>query len=81
MEDTVNRRLVDLEKNLLDQMKKMVGNQANPQNEDMDKHIKRYLEVSKQQLQQLAVNKTPVTPKRKHSDLDNDPLKGNILIQ
>lgn len=62
-------------------MKKFAGNQANPQNEDMVKQLKGYLEVSKQQLQQLAVNKTPVTPKRKHSDLDSDPLKGNIMAQ
>ncbi|CAG2217950.1 KIF22 [Mytilus edulis] len=75
LEDTVNRRLEDLEKNLLDQMKKMTAGQQNPPNEEMMTQLKGYLEVSKQQLQQLAVNTPPVTPKRKLSDLDNDRLK------
>lgn len=56
----------------------IAGGQQNQPSKEMMSELKGYLEVSKKQLQQLTVNTPPVTPKRKISEVEDEPLKGTV---
>ncbi|OWF55341.1 kinesin-like protein KIF22-B [Mizuhopecten yessoensis] len=63
LEETVNRRLEDLEKNILNQMREMAHTNGQPaSNPDFMSQLQKQLEASRQQLQTIAHHTPPSSP-------------------